>query len=78
MKFIESNNPLAISLDDDSSADDTDTDFVSNSQIDAMEYTYICCHQYLANILNDQVYLKKNTFCKYIVIKLNLYVYEFD
>ncbi|XP_061386084.1 gamma-tubulin complex component 5 [Musca vetustissima] len=61
VKFIESNNPLAISL-DDSASEDTDTDFVSNSQIDAMEYTYICCHQYLANILNDQVYLKKNTF----------------
>uniref|UniRef100_A0A1I8MJY9 Gamma-tubulin complex component n=1 Tax=Musca domestica TaxID=7370 RepID=A0A1I8MJY9_MUSDO len=61
VKFIESNSPLAISL-DDSSSEDADTDFVTNSQIDAMEYTYICCHQYLANILNDQVYLKKNTF----------------
>ncbi|XP_075159204.1 gamma-tubulin complex component 5 [Haematobia irritans] len=62
VKYIESNSPLAISLDDSFSADDEDNDFVANSQIDAMEYTYICCHQYLANILNDQVYLKKNTF----------------
>ncbi|XP_013099773.2 gamma-tubulin complex component 5 [Stomoxys calcitrans] len=63
VKYIETNNPLAISLDDSSVDDeDMDNDFVTNSQIDAMEYTYICCHQYLANILNDQVYLKKNTF----------------
>ncbi|KAM7346720.1 gamma-tubulin complex component 5 [Cochliomyia hominivorax] len=61
VKYIECNNPLAIDL-DESSDDYTDADFVTNSQIDAMEYTYICCHQYLANILNDQVYLQKRTF----------------
>ncbi|XP_037809588.1 gamma-tubulin complex component 5 [Lucilia sericata] len=61
VKYIESNSPLAIDL-DDSSDDYADTDFVTNSQIDAMEYTYICCHQYLANVLNDQVYLQKRTF----------------
>lgn len=63
VKYIESNNPLAIAL-DDSSDDIADSDFVANSQIDDMEFTYICCHQYLANILNDHVYLQKKTFCK--------------
>ncbi|XP_065364468.1 gamma-tubulin complex component 5 [Calliphora vicina] len=61
VKYIESNSPLAIDL-DDTSDEYADTDFVTNSQIDAMEFTYICCHQYLANILNDQVYLQKRTF----------------
>lgn len=70
VKYIESNNPLAIDL-DDSSDDYADSDFVANSQIDAMEYTYICCHQYLANILNDQVYLQKRTFCKFCKRLLN-------
>ena len=67
VQCIESNSPLAIDL-DSSSEESTDLNFVTNSQIDAMEYTYICCHQYFANILNDQVYLQKRTFCKFLIV----------
>lgn len=74
VKYIESNSPLAISL-DDSGDEYEDAEFVTNSQIDAMEFTYICCHQYLANALNDQVYLQKNKFRKYFLAENLLEIY---
>ncbi|XP_017463699.1 PREDICTED: uncharacterized protein LOC108357118 [Rhagoletis zephyria] len=53
VKYIESNsNPLAI-VDLNESTDDAD--YVTNSQIDAIELTYIRCHQYLANKLNNEL-----------------------
>ncbi|XP_017489362.1 PREDICTED: gamma-tubulin complex component 5 [Rhagoletis zephyria] len=60
VKYIESNsNPLAI-VDLNDSTDEAD--YVTNSQIDAIELTYIRCHQYLANKLNNEVYIKHNAF----------------
>ncbi|XP_036336127.1 uncharacterized protein LOC118746379 [Rhagoletis pomonella] len=53
VKYIESNsNPLAI-VDLNESTDDAD--YVTNSQIAAIELTYIRCHQYLANKLNNEL-----------------------
>lgn len=71
--YLENDGPLAISLTDDDT-DDTDssnyaypdTAYISNSQIDAIEMTYIRCHQYLANKLNNEVYLKKKAFSEYL------------
>ncbi|XP_053950700.1 gamma-tubulin complex component 5 [Anastrepha ludens] len=58
--YIEANsNPWAV-VDVNESADDID--YVTNSQIDAIELTYIRCHQYLANKLNNEVYIKHNSF----------------
>ncbi|XP_011188868.2 gamma-tubulin complex component 5 [Zeugodacus cucurbitae] len=37
-------------------------DYLAHTQIDAIELTYIRCHQYLANKLNNEVYIKNNSF----------------
>uniref|UniRef100_W8AZG9 Gamma-tubulin complex component n=2 Tax=Ceratitis capitata TaxID=7213 RepID=W8AZG9_CERCA len=60
VKFIEMNsNPLAVV---DFNESNEETDYVAHSQIDAIELTYIRCHQYLANKLNNEVYIKNNSF----------------
>lgn len=66
VKFIEMNsNPLAVV---DFNESNEETDYVAHSQIDAIELTYIRCHQYLANKLNNEVYIKNNSFRKYLLM----------
>uniref|UniRef100_A0A1B0G349 Gamma-tubulin complex component n=1 Tax=Glossina morsitans morsitans TaxID=37546 RepID=A0A1B0G349_GLOMM len=60
---LETKNPLSIDIHDKSNGDSNiDDDYVDNTQIDAIELTYIRCHQYLANKLNNEVYLKRKSF----------------
>uniref|UniRef100_A0A1A9WVA5 Gamma-tubulin complex component n=1 Tax=Glossina brevipalpis TaxID=37001 RepID=A0A1A9WVA5_9MUSC len=61
--YIESKYPLSIDH-HDSSYDESSIhdDYIENNQMDAIELTYIRCHQYLANKLNNEVYLKRNNF----------------
>ncbi|XP_067640185.1 gamma-tubulin complex component 5 [Eurosta solidaginis] len=61
VKYIESNPNHPLAVVDVSESNDED-DYVTYSQIDAIELTYIRCHQYLANKLNNEVYIKHNSF----------------
>ncbi|XP_055909744.1 gamma-tubulin complex component 5 [Eupeodes corollae] len=61
LKEIDSKNMLSVgSLSDDEP--ESSTNYVAISQIDAIEVTYIRCHQFLANTLNNEVYLNQNNF----------------
>lgn len=61
LKEIDSKNMLSIgSLSDDEP--ESSGNYVAVSQIDAIELTYIRCHQFLANNLNNEVYLNQNNF----------------
>ncbi|XP_055841421.1 gamma-tubulin complex component 5 [Episyrphus balteatus] len=61
LKEIDSKNMLSVgSLSDDEP--DSSGNYVGVSQIDAIEVTYIRCHQFLANNLNNEVYLNQNNF----------------
>lgn len=46
------------------SDDESSVNYVSVSEIDAIEVTYIRFYQFLANNLNYEVYLNQNNFCK--------------
>lgn len=39
-------------------------DYIAHTQIDAIEVTYIRCHQYMAKELNNEVYIENNSFRK--------------
>uniref|UniRef100_A0A1A9WGL1 Gamma-tubulin complex component n=1 Tax=Glossina brevipalpis TaxID=37001 RepID=A0A1A9WGL1_9MUSC len=54
--YIESKYPLSVDHNDSCSNDSSFIydDYIENTQIDAIELTYIRCHQYLANKLNNE------------------------
>lgn len=63
VKYIEiKRNPWA-AVDFNESSDDVD--YIAHTQIDAMELTYIRCHQYMATKLSNGVYIENNAFRKY-------------
>lgn len=60
VKYIEiKRNPWA-AVDFNESSDDVD--YIAHTQIDAMELTYIRCHQYMATKLSNGVYIENNAF----------------
>lgn len=59
VKYIENRDPLAICSDDSNVSYE---DYLDNNQIDGVEAAYMRCHKYLAQILNQEVYLNQRTF----------------
>uniref|UniRef100_A0A034VHP5 Gamma-tubulin complex component n=1 Tax=Bactrocera dorsalis TaxID=27457 RepID=A0A034VHP5_BACDO len=60
VKYIEvKRNPWAAV---DMNISSEELDYVAHTQIEAIELTYIRCHQYMANKLNIEVYVENNSF----------------
>lgn len=68
IKYIEYRDPLALCTDESELSYE---DYLDNNQMDGIEAAYIQCHEYLANMLNHEVYLNQRTFRKFLIVFSN-------